>query len=105
MTGVKWTPKARISLQEVASYIARQSGDPDVADRLVDAIHDKSSSYGRQPMMGSIHEELPDGFRFFTHKRYVVIYETKGDGIVIHLVIDSARDWTRIFGPLIEPEN
>jgi plasmid stabilization system protein ParE len=105
MAGVKWTPKARIALQEIAGYIARQSGHPGVADKFVDAIHKKSGSYGRQPMMGSIHEELPDVFRYFTHSRHVIIYEKRADGIVIHLVIDSAREWTRLFGLLAEEDN
>lgn len=57
-----------------------------------------SESYARQSEMGSLHEDLPDGLRYFVHKRYVIIYEPLEDGIRIHLVVDSARDWTRLFG-------
>ena len=97
MAGVEWTPQARISLNEIAGYIAREAGRPKAAERIVRAIHAKSESYGRQPMMGSLHEELPEPLRFFLHKRYVVVYEPLYDGIRIHRVADSARDWTRIF--------
>ena len=48
--------------------------------------------------MGSLHEDLPDGYRFFVHKRYVIVYEELEDGIIVQLVVDSARDWARLFG-------
>lgn len=47
--------------------------------------------------MGSLHEELSENFRNFVHKRYVIVYETLTDGILVHLVADSARDWTQMF--------
>lgn len=69
-----------------------------MADKLLDRIYEKSEAYGRQPSMGSLHEDLPEGYRFFVHKRYVIVYEELEDGIVVQLVVDSARDWTRLFG-------
>lgn len=47
--------------------------------------------------MGSLHDELPDGYRFCVYKRYVIVYEERDDGIIVQLVVDSARDWTRLF--------
>jgi plasmid stabilization system protein ParE len=94
---VEWTPKARQALQEIAKYIARKDHRPRVADELVDDIHAKCQQYARSPSIGSQHEVLPDGFRFFVHKRYVIVFERCVDGIRIHLVVDSARDWPHLF--------
>ena len=97
MAGVEWSDNARISIRTIGAYIASECGRPEIADRLIDAIYDKGESYARQPEMGSLHEDLPDEFRYFVHKRYVIVYETLDDGIMVHLVIDSARNWTRMF--------
>lgn len=97
MPGVQWSDRAHNSLRRIANYVAREAGRPLVADRLVDAIHAKAEAHGRQPGMGSLHKDLPESYRYFVHKRYVVIYETADDGIRVLLVVDSARDWTRLF--------
>jgi toxin ParE1/3/4 len=97
MAGVEWSDRARISLRGIANDIARDAARPAVADKLVDAIHAKAEAHGRQPGMGSWHKDLPETYRYFVHKRYVVIYEELDDGIRVLLVVDSARDWTRMF--------
>lgn len=94
---VQWTPKATHALKEIAKYIARQDHRPRVADELVDDIHAKCYRYARSPEIGAQHEALPAGFRFFVHKRYVIVFESCGDGIRVHLVVDSARDWPHLF--------
>jgi plasmid stabilization system protein ParE len=97
MAGAEWTSRARRSMQEIARYIARESGRPKVAEKLSNAIRTKAEAYGRQPTMGSLHEGLPENFRYFIHKRYVIVYEALEDGILVHLIADSARDWIRLF--------
>jgi len=97
MAGAEWTSRGRRSLDGVATYIAVEGGRPKSADKLVDAIYAKAESYGRQPTMGALHEDLPENFRYFVHKRYVIVYETLTDGILVHVVVDSARDWTQMF--------
>lgn len=97
MAQVEWTRKGRMTLDRITEFIARDAGRPAVAEKLVRAIHKKCKSHARQPTMGTLHDELPDGFRYFVHKRYVIVYEPLDDGITVHLVVDSARDWTRFF--------
>jgi plasmid stabilization system protein ParE len=97
MAQAVWNDSARRSLQAIATYVARQGGRPKVAEKLIQDVRRKAESHGRQPTMGSLHEDLPEGFRYFVHKRYLVIYEALDDGILVHLVVDSARDWARMF--------
>jgi plasmid stabilization system protein ParE len=98
MPRVRWTPQARQELKEVAKYIARQDNRPRVASKLVDDVRDKLELYAQQPGMGTWHSELPTGFRYFAHKRYIIIYQPRDDGIIVHGVVDGAREWTRLFG-------
>ncbi len=96
MPRLEWTPNARRSLKQIAKYIARQDRRPSVADKLVDEIDAKCRQYSLSPGMGSFDNALPVGFRFFTHKRYVIVFEPLESGIRVHLVVDSARDWPRL---------
>ena len=97
MASVEWSPTARRDLREIVTYISRFGHGSQIADKLAAAIDEKAWSYGRQPEMGSLHEELPDGFRSFMHTRYVGVYEVIEDGVTVHRVIDSARDFIRVF--------
>lgn len=98
MSTVDWTPKARQCLKEIAKYIAHKDHRPAVAEKLIDDIDAKCAQYAAQTEIGSSHDALPDGFKFFVHKRYVVIFERFDLGIRVHLVVDGARDWPRLFG-------
>ncbi len=100
MPHVRWTPQARQELKEIAKYIARQDHRPTVAAKLVDDVRDKLKLYARQPDMGTPHSELPVGFRYIAHKRYIIVYQPRDDGMVVYGVVDGAREWTHLFGGL-----
>lgn len=95
MSDVKWTRIAKTDLEDIAWFVGIQDRRPQVADELIDAIVAKVERYSRQPLMGSLHPQLPADLRVCLHKRYVVIYEPKPDGIVVLRVVDSARDLSR----------
>jgi plasmid stabilization system protein ParE len=97
----RWTPEAATNLDEIVDYIDR-SGRPTVAERLAREIVDLCDRYARMPRAGPRHPELPDSFRVFAHKRWLVVYEPLDDdeGIVVHRVVDGTRDVGRLLGDL-----
>ena len=98
MSRVQWTPVAERDLDDIFDYIAEISHRPQTAAQILRDINEKATQYARQSGMGSRRSDLPEHFRFFVHKRYVVVYEPLDDGIRVHGVVDGARDWPRLFG-------
>lgn len=97
MGQVDWTPVGRRDLKEIAKYIARQGQRPAIAAKVVDEIHARCAEYALRLDVGSRHKYFPDPMRFFVHKWYVIIYEPTDDGLIVHRVVDGARDLSRLF--------
>jgi plasmid stabilization system protein ParE len=48
--------------------------------------------------LGQTHPDLPTGWLYFRHKRWLVVFELNDDGISILRVVDATRDLPRLFG-------
>ena len=66
--------------------------------RLSRDIVAKCEAYASNPELGTRRDDLLLGVRIMRHKRYVVIYRSKNDGIQVLRVIDGAQDYTNLFG-------
>lgn len=97
MRHVRQTRQARRSLREIGRYIAEQSGSLTIAEKFLDRIADKAARYAGAPMLGDSRDDLGPNVRCFYVKRYVVLYLPRSDGILILLVIHSARDIPTVF--------
>jgi toxin ParE1/3/4 len=96
------TPQARDSIREVGRYIAEQSGSLDVALRFLDRIEARCKQHARSPLLGELCADLGPDVRCFYVGSYVVYYRPTEEGILVLLVIHSARDigsvYRRVFG-------
>ena len=88
-------PLARSDLDEIWSYVARDSRT--AADRLMATFHRKFLVLSSQPLMGESREELASGLRGFSCGNYLLLYRPTKRGIDVARVIHAARDVGTLF--------
>ena len=87
---------AEQDLQEMWSYVA-EDASPDTADRLIDAIIERSELLAEKPRMGRLRPEFGPGVRSFTVESYVIYYRDEGELLVariLHGRRDQAAAWS-----------
>lgn len=87
---VSKTPQARLDLIEAGVFIAE--GNPEAADRFLDAIHKTVQRILKHPQLGRARPELADGLRSFPHRQCVIFYRITEHGIELVRVLHGARD-------------
>lgn len=71
-------PEAEADLDATWFYIARESGSPDIADRLVDSITGRFLMLATHPHIGrSRAEDLRAGLRSFAVGAFVIVYRVE----------------------------
>jgi toxin ParE1/3/4 len=88
-------PEAETDLDEIWLYTAQESGDPEIADRLIDSITNRFFLLATHLHVGRRREpELPrPGLRSFPIGRYVIFYRvTDDEDVFILRVLAGARD-------------
>jgi antitoxin ParD1/3/4 len=92
------TPRAKIDIFKIWSYIARDSES--AADRVEQAIYAACSSIARDPMHGHLRQNLTSRpLRFWTLTRYPnysVAYRPDSTPVEIVAVIHGRRDISRL---------
>lgn len=92
-------PEVETELDDIWYYIARESGNVGVADRLIDSITDRFFLLSRHPNIGRRRDEdLRAGLRSFPVGEYVIIYRIEGDDVMILHVTHGRRDMEALFG-------
>jgi toxin ParE1/3/4 len=96
MTGVVLAPAARVDLEEIGSWIARDSVDAALSfvDELLDACEALQTSPEKFPRV----EGRPQ-LRARSYASYVIIYRTAPRLEVVR-VLHSARDWMSLLDDL-----
>ncbi len=97
MASIRRTPEARQSIKEIGRYISEQSGSLDIALRFLDRIEVRCEQHARSPLLGEIRDDLGSNIRCFSVGNYAVLYQPEDDGILVLLVIHSARDIPTVF--------
>jgi plasmid stabilization system protein ParE len=97
MARAEWTPTAEDELTEIAYWIAVEDERPVTARRIVEEIQHKAETYAATPGIGQRHPDLPQGWFYFRHKRWIVVYQSREYGIDVLRVVDAARDFPRLF--------
>ena len=91
-------PQVEAELDDIWHYIARESGNPQVADRLIDSITSRFLLLASRPFMGrSRDKDLRPGLRRFPIGNYLVIYRVKGEDVLILHVAHGRRDLETLF--------
>lgn len=92
-------PEVETELDDIWYYIARESGNVEVADRLIDSISDRFFLLARHPNIGRRRDEdLRAGLRSFPVGEYVIIYRIAGHDVIILHVTHGRRDIEMLFG-------
>ena len=79
-------------LDDIWLYIAMESASINVADRVVDSITQQFFLLSKHPYSGRRRDDLRAGLRSVTVGSYVVIYQVKGDDVLILHVVHGRRD-------------
>lgn len=96
--GLLLSPRVEAELDEIWYYIARESGNPLIADRLIDSIISCILLLSTHPYLGRPRDkDLRPGLRSFPVGNYLVIYTVKGSDVLILHVAHGRRDLESLF--------
>jgi toxin ParE1/3/4 len=80
-------------LDEIWSYVATESGDTEVADRLINSITDRFFMLSKHPELGRRRDhDLRPGLRSLTVGQYVILHRIEGRDVLILHVLHGRRD-------------
>ena len=91
-------PQAESDLDEIWYFLATQSSNIDVADRVIDSITARFVLLASQPYIGRRRDEdLRPGVRSVVVGDYVIAYRVDGDNVLILRVLRGSRDIEALF--------
>jgi len=74
-------------------YIATDSGDADVAERLINSITDHFLMLSKHPQLGRRRDhDLRSGLRSLSVGAYVIVHRIEGRDVIILHVLHGRRD-------------
>jgi len=86
-------PQAETDLGGIWLAVAKQSRNPEIANRLIDSITERFLVLARHPYLGRPRdEELGAGLRSFPVGEYVVVYCVENQDVLILRVVHGRRD-------------
>ena len=86
-------PQAEIEIDDIWCYIAKQSGDFDIADRFIDSLADRFLLLARHSHVGrSRAQDLRPGLRSFALGEYIIIYRVEPEDVLILHVMRGNRN-------------
>jgi toxin ParE1/3/4 len=85
-------PEAKSDLDDIWCYVANESGQVEVADRLIDAITSRFQLLAAHPHIGRKRDDLRSGLRSFPVDDYVILYRVQGEAVLILHVLHGRRD-------------
>jgi len=87
------SPEAESDLDAAWYYTATESGNADIADRLIEAITSRFLLLQTHPQIGRKRdEELRPGLRAFPVGNHLIVYRLDGDDVLILRVLRGSRD-------------
>ena len=91
--GFRLLPDAEAELDDIWIYIARESGNIEIANRLLDTITERFWLLAQHPQIGRRRDhDLHPGLRSFPVGEYVIIYRLEGNEVLILHVMRGSRD-------------
>ena len=100
MSEFRLAPEAEAELGDIWLHIARESGNIDIATRVIDDISEHFWLLARYPYLGRARDEdLRPGLRSFPVGDYLIIHRMIEDDVVLILhVVHGSRDIEALFG-------
>ena len=85
-------PEAEADLQDIAFYLFQETGNIEVADRVIQLVVQRFDLLADHPRAGRARDELGRGIRVFPVGDYLVLYREAAPGGVIVRVLHGSRD-------------
>jgi len=100
MSEFRLSPEAEAELDGIWIYIARESGNIEIANRTIESIAERFWLLARHPHMGRRRDhDLRLGLRSLTADDYVIIHRILEDDVVLILhVVHGNRDLEALLG-------
>jgi toxin ParE1/3/4 len=93
LMAVRVATEVEADLDEIWSYVATESGDPDVAERLINSITSHFSMLSKHPQLGRRRDhDLRPGLRSLSVGAYVILHRIEGRDVIILHVLHGRRD-------------
>jgi toxin ParE1/3/4 len=89
------TSQAEQDLIDIWTYIARDN--PSAADRVLDALDQKSLALAQNPHMGVLREDIAAGVRHFPVGNYLILYREIRAGIEVVRYVHGMRRLQDLF--------
>ena len=89
---VRLSATARRDLQRATEYLDRETGNPEVADRLLNDLDHLLDLLAKNPLMGREWAELRRGMRGFPHSGYMVFWEIRKDTVQVLRIMHQKQD-------------
>ena len=86
------SPAGQADVDELAYYIALQSGGLEIAHRFLESIYRRFLVLGTYPRAGRQRDDLRPGVRMFPAGEYVILYRIVADDALILRVVHGSRD-------------
>lgn len=88
---------AEADLEEVWTYIAVESGSPDIARRFIETIAARFEVLAEHPQLGRQRNDLRQELRSHPVGNYVIFYRIVDNDILVLRVIHGRRDISASF--------
>jgi toxin ParE1/3/4 len=81
------------------NYIVREGGNIEIARRQIASITNRFYLIANHPHLGRAHDnDLRPGRRSFSIDRYVIIYRTENENVLVLRVLHGSRNIEALFG-------
>jgi plasmid stabilization system protein ParE len=90
------TQAAENDLRDIAFQIGIESGRPLAADQIIDELFDccdQIAQVSPQSSLGTLAEELGNGVRLFSYRRWVILFRYIDNGLLVLRIADGAQDY------------
>jgi toxin ParE1/3/4 len=92
-------PEAEVDLDDIWLYVAGESGEMDVATRLIESISSRFVFLADFPYAGRTRDDdFGPGLRSFSVGEYVIAYGIVAEQVWILRVVHGRRHLARLFG-------
>lgn len=93
--------RAKQDLREISFWIANQAKDTSVAKKFVSELYDKCKKLDTFPSGGALPKDrvlLSAGYRFITHKNYLVFYLVNETEKTVHImaIFNGKNDYMHV---------
>jgi len=93
------SPQADSDLDNIWYFVASESGNIEIADRIVESLTDRFFLLSQYPNIGRRRDnDLRPGLRSFPVGEYLIIYSMRDQDVLILRVLRGSRNIEALFG-------